>query len=95
VTIYIPLVLYENPISSVCTHYGKKRRCRATRLCHAALHGKDAFAVYKQKGRTAKNLCTVKLLKTHGKESLHGKTTNDARQRRLTRQRHNSAHGKE
>jgi hypothetical protein len=26
---------------------------------------------------------------------LHGKTTDDARQRRLTRQRHNSAHGKE
>jgi hypothetical protein len=49
-------------------HYGKKSRCRATRLCHAAVHGKDFFAVYQQNGAHGKEHCTVKLLTTHGKE---------------------------
>jgi hypothetical protein len=46
-----------------------------------ALHGKDFFAVYQLRGRTAKNARTVKPLTAHGKEILHGKTTSGARQR--------------
>jgi hypothetical protein len=68
-----------------CNHYGKKGHCRAPRLCRAALHGKDFFAVYQQRGRTAKNAHTVKRLTAHGKERPHGKTTNGARQRTIAR----------
>jgi hypothetical protein len=69
-------------------HYGKKRAlpCVSPLPCGSArqrfLYRVSAERVHGKE----KNYCTAKRLTTHGKEPLHGKTTNGARQRTIARQ---------
>jgi hypothetical protein len=58
------------------------------------VHGKDVFAVYQQNGAHGKELCTVKLLTTHGKEGLHGKVIIRRTAKNKTTAKVRNAHGK-
>jgi hypothetical protein len=76
-------------------HYGKIRRCRAAFHCREALHGKDFFAVWRERDARQRNKARQSFMVAHGKVSPHGKVRSASRQRVGARQSPPEAHGKE